>query len=307
MTRLAAKQSRAPCQRSASPPSIHHTTRYARRFFPRHGDPAHLSGKGTAMMQFGPLTLKRCRYGWMLFTGPIIGKCFELYGEYSESELMMMRAFLRPGDTVIDVGANIGDLTLPIAQFVGDAGKVYAIESNPDTFNVLCANFALNQVRNTRAINAFVATDTDRETASSTWGKHAYVGDRWKPEFMTLDDMELDALALLKIDVDGKELTVLQSGAMQIERFRPTLYFENDTRPASRPLLEYLLYDLGYELHWHLAPVFDRQNYFGNPVNHWAPNEILSIMMVGIPAERRIELPGLRRVESADDWWEPST
>ncbi len=39
------------------------------------------------MMQFGNLTLKQCKYGWMLFNGPFIGKCFELYGQYSESEV----------------------------------------------------------------------------------------------------------------------------------------------------------------------------------------------------------------------------
>lgn len=73
-------------------------------------------------MQFGPLTLKHCKYGWMLYSGPTIGKCFEVYGQYSESEVAMMRGFLRPGDTVIDVGANIGDLTVPLSRMVGDSG-----------------------------------------------------------------------------------------------------------------------------------------------------------------------------------------
>jgi hypothetical protein len=45
-------------------------------------------------MQFGNLTLKQCKYGWMFFSGPYIGKCFELYGQYSESEISIMRAFL---------------------------------------------------------------------------------------------------------------------------------------------------------------------------------------------------------------------
>jgi 2-polyprenyl-3-methyl-5-hydroxy-6-metoxy-1,4-benzoquinol methylase len=55
----------------------------------------------------------------MLFDGHYIGKCFDLYGEYSESEVNIMRGLVRSGDTVIDVGANIGDLTLPLAQMVG--------------------------------------------------------------------------------------------------------------------------------------------------------------------------------------------
>lgn len=70
-------------------------------------------------MRFGELTLGHCRYGWMLFSGPYIGKCFELYGQYSESEVSLMRAFLRQGATVIGVGANIGDLTVPLAKIVG--------------------------------------------------------------------------------------------------------------------------------------------------------------------------------------------
>ena len=59
-----------------------------------------------------PVLKKTVTPGWMLFSGPYIGKCFELYGEYSESEVVMMRNFVREGNTVIDVGANIGDLTL---------------------------------------------------------------------------------------------------------------------------------------------------------------------------------------------------
>jgi hypothetical protein len=49
-------------------------------------------------MQFGALKLKRCRYGWMFFSGLYIGKCFDLCGEYTEAEVAMMRRFLRAGD-----------------------------------------------------------------------------------------------------------------------------------------------------------------------------------------------------------------
>lgn len=254
-------------------------------------------------MQFGPLTLKRCRYGWMLFSGPYIGKCFELYGQYSESEVALMRAFLKPGDTVIDVGANIGDLTLPMAQCVGDAGKVYAVESQPEVFNVLCANLALNQVTNTQPINAFVSADPGASTDGGAWGRFAYVSERWKPRFMAIDELDLDGLALLKVDVDGHELGVLQSGAMQIERFRPTLYVENDVQDASAPLLEFLLQDLGYDAYWHPAPIFDKQNFFGNPVNHWGSDNVVSLMVLCVPRERKIDIPGLRRVTGPKDWW----
>lgn len=253
-------------------------------------------------MQFGNLTLKQCKYGWMLFYGPYIGKCFDLYGQYSESEVALMRGYLREGSTVIDVGACIGDLTLPLARIVGESGLVFAIESHPDHMNVLCANLALNGIRNTRPINAFVAT-SDRIDTGGDWGKFAYVREGWSTQFLSLDSLELTACDLIKVDVDGKELEVLQSGEMQIERFRPVLYFENDVREASAELLSYAMDKLGYDLYWHPAPIFDERNFFGNPVNHWAPTKIVSLMVLGVPPERKLAAPQLRPISDKQEWW----
>jgi FkbM family methyltransferase len=258
------------------------------------------------MLQFGKLTLKQCKYGWMLYSGPYIGKCFDLYGQYSESEVSLMRSFLRDGSTVIDVGANIGDLTVPLARAVGPTGHVYAVESHPDAFNVLCANLALNALRNTRPINAFVASSDDVDTSSRTWGRFAYVSETWNTPFLALDSLELVSCDLIKVDVDGNELEVLKSAEMQIERYRPVLYFENDVKEASPPLLSYVRDKLGYDLYWHPAPIFEEENFFGNPVNHWAPKNIISLMVLAVPSERKTEVKGLRRVITPDDWWQSS-
>jgi len=254
-------------------------------------------------MQFGPLKLARCRYGWMLHAGPTIGKCFELYGEYSESEVAMMRAFVKPGDVVLDVGANIGDLTLPLSQMVGPQGRVYAFESHPETFNILCANLALNGIKNVQTLRYFVAQSDAAETASPQWGPTAYVGDLWKPQFLAIDSLDLDRCALIKVDVDGHELEVLRSGELQIERYRPVLYFENDVYETSKALLSYVQ-GLGYDIFWHAAPVWSPENFFGNPVNHWAPNVIVSQMMVAIPREAKADMGALPRMRSTDEWWE---
>lgn len=255
-------------------------------------------------MQFGKLKLKRCRYGWMLFAGPHIGKCFELYGEYGESEVSMMRNFMRPGSTVIDVGANIGDMTLPMSMAVGEGGRVYAVESHPENFNVLCANLALNGVVNTRPINAFIASSANPETSSSVWGKFAYVSEKWSTPFLALDDIGLEACDLIKIDVDGNELEVLESGAMSIERFRPVLYFENDVQSRSAAVCDYAMRVLGYDLYYHAAPINDPNNFFGNPENFWAPATMVSKMMVGLPKERKASMEGLKRMEHKDEWWD---
>ena len=253
-------------------------------------------------MQFGKLTLKQCRYGWMLFSGPYIGKCFELYGEYSESEVAMMRRFVTTGATVVDVGANIGDLTVPLAGMVGDAGRVYAFESHPEVFNVLCSNLALNGIRNTMPVRAFVASSDEVDTGSA-WGKHAFVGDRWPTQYVALDALDLARCDLVKVDVDGHEFEVLESGEMQIERFRPVLYFENDVRESSARLLDYVMNRLGYDVYWHPAPIFAEDNFFGNPVNFWAPKTIASLMMLALPKEKHLSIEGLAKVASPDAWW----
>jgi len=246
-------------------------------------------------MQFGPLTLKRCRYGWMLFSGPYIGKCFELYGEYSESEVALMRALVRPRHVVVDVGANIGDLTLPLAQMVGPEGRVHAIESHPDNFNVLCANLALNQMTNVNPINAFV-----RKSETAEVRPH-FVRAGTEPQIVAIDDLGLTRCDFIKIDVDGNELDVLLSAEATLTRFRPVLYLENDVREKSRPLLAFLLQER-YALYWHLAPIFSANNFFGNPTNHWAPPNIVSYMVLAIPEERGLPVSGLKRIESAEDW-----
>jgi FkbM family methyltransferase len=234
----------------------------------------------------------------MLFSGPYIGTCFDLYGEYSESEVALMRRFLRPGDTASDVGANIGDLTVPLAGLVGETGRVYAIESNPATFNVLCANLALNAIRHVQPINAFVATNPNVDT-SGPWGRYAYTSEVWDTHFVALDGLNPTACHLIKVDVDGKELEVLKSAEGVLRRHRPVLYFENDQRPASPALLAHVL-GLEYDLYWHPAPIFSPDNFFGNPENRWHPKNIISLMVLGVPRERNVPVSDLRKVSGPD-------
>ncbi|HTW68643.1 MAG TPA: FkbM family methyltransferase [Acetobacteraceae bacterium] len=254
-------------------------------------------------MQFGKHKLTLCRYGWMLHAGPYIGKCFELYGQYSESEVAVLRAFLKAGDTAIDVGANIGDLTVPMSRLVGPGGRIYAIESHSDTYHVLCANLALNGIRNTKALNCFIADSPDVSTGGP-WGEFGYVSPIWGTTVVPIDSLGAESCALIKIDVDGKELEVLRSARNLIGKCRPILYFENDSQDGSAALLGHAMGE-GYDLYWHPAPIFEPDNFFGNPINHWAPKNITSLMVLGIPAERRAQYSvPFKKVTDAGQWWD---
>jgi predicted methyltransferase len=75
-----------------------------------------------------------------------IGRSLDLYGEYSEGEVALFREFLRPGDTALDIGANVGALTLAMAGLVGPQGTVHAFEPQGAIFDLLQANVAANDL-----------------------------------------------------------------------------------------------------------------------------------------------------------------
>jgi hypothetical protein len=237
----------------------------------------------------------------MLFSGAFIGTSFASYGEYSEAEVALMRAYIRPGDTVLDIGANIGDLTLPLAQMVGPTGSVIAVESSPDTFAVLCGNLALNQVRNVIPHNAFIKID------DAAIVRPQFVRADRTPTFMTIDQMNLATCRLIKIDVDGNERDVLKSAEATVTRHRPILYFENDKKPESEALLTYVA-SLGYRLYWHFAPLYNPDNFFGRPANVWAPNNMISVMILGLPQESDAPLPPIAEklyaITDPKVWWQ---
>src|ERR1035437_10176539 len=95
-------------------------------------------------------TTAQCKYGiFSYFTeDEFIGKSLQLYGEFSDAELDVMRKTVKPGDTVLDVGANVGALTVPMAQMVGPSGKVIAWEPQPETFALLKKNIEQNDLNN---------------------------------------------------------------------------------------------------------------------------------------------------------------
>ncbi len=162
-------------------------------------------------------------------------------GLYEAGTLFTLTQALRKGDIFIDVGANIGLMSLTAAQAVGSTGKVYAFEPVPDVFAILKENVALNNICNifpfqkalgskseqkkiyeqihiNKGSASFIQPDDDNAT------HHDVVVD-------TIDNfiriMEITSVQLIKVDVEGWELEVLQ-GARHIlsEKHAPILCVE---------------------------------------------------------------------------------
>ena len=96
----------------------------------------------------GPYRLADTATGDVMLYNPndqFVGRSFDLYGQFSHSELSFLMMGTEEGHTVIDVGANIGAFTIPLAR---RARRVIAIEPQRLVFQMLCANLALNGICN---------------------------------------------------------------------------------------------------------------------------------------------------------------
>lgn len=194
---------------------------------------------------------------------------------FEYSTLQLFSKMLKPGDVVIDVGANSGLYSIFYSRLVGEQGRVYAFEPGVDTYSFLTENLALNNCNNVSPYNFALS---NKESLVEMVSYHAgniklQEGDSFKyirevPAGRTqpgeetmkafrLDDLEefnaLSRLDVIKIDVEGAELLVLEGSRNTILKHQPVIIFELSGKWAER--FHYkpyqvlaLLNELGYEM-----------------------------------------------------------
>ncbi|WP_037368041.1 FkbM family methyltransferase [Selenomonas ruminantium] len=257
------------------------------------------------------------RYGKIIYNtrDQYIGKSLELYGEYSESEARIFEFFIKPGDTVVEVGANIGSHTVHLAQLVGDSGVVWAFEPQRLVFQLLAGNMAINGITNVFCQQQCVSDKSGTILVPVldvddivNWGglslEHSQAGE--PVQVITLDSLELPRCDFMKIDVEGMEQNVLQGARKTIEKYRPVIYMEAD-RPQKREKLLAYTKSLGYRIFDHNAPLYNEDNFFHNPENVFiatipvdeetvANISIASINVICLPKESPIQINGAREL-----------
>ena len=265
-------------------------------------------GAGHPSSAIGP-AVRRCRHGLMMFlrNDNHIGRSLDLYGEYSPLEVELFAQLVRPGDWVVDAGANIGALTVPLAGMVGPEGLVLAFEPQRPLFHMLCGNLALNGIEHVIARCAAVGAregtigvpKLDYRLTDNFGALALLEGGGTPTPLRTIDGLQLDRLRLLKIDVEGAELEVLRGASQTIARLRPILYVENDRRDKSSALIA-ALEAMGYRLWWHPAPLFRPDNFRGDPVDVFG--KIMSMNMIGLPPDATLTGTRLPAVSGPADW-----
>ena len=189
----------------------------------------------------------------------------------SAAEVAELRRFLRPGDLAIDIGAHIGDTTLPMALACGPEGLVLAFEPNKHVFEGLAATAKLNTGKTRIVPLPYAVTETaghftfhysDASFANggqfsgvSVW-RHGHsfpLEVEGRPLQTILADYaeRLPRLRYIKIDVEGSELTLLRGIEDVIAAHRPYLRLEVYKRSPEQTRRELfaLVGKHGYAIH----------------------------------------------------------
>lgn len=181
-----------------------------------------------------PLPVRLPWGGWWLATGDVCSAAI-FAGTYEDPERRFVERFLRPGMTVLDIGAHHGFYTLLAARKVGDNGQVIAFEPSPRERRRLIRHVRLNRCRNVRLepfavageeghVQLFLVKGIDTGLSSLRRPKVAEEVDPISVAAVTLDAYlareRIRRVGFVKMDVEGAELHVLR-GATETLSVRP--------------------------------------------------------------------------------------
>jgi FkbM family methyltransferase len=166
-----------------------------------------------------------------LFRAPTLDRLATLWmhklGILGHEETHILRQLLRPGMTILDVGANQGLYTLLVADLVRP-GKVFAFEPQPILYQQLVSNVAVNKVDNVVCNNLAVSGSAGRLTLQPgriNWGDNRIViGPAATPDQIEVNAVRLDdrfadqTVDFLKMDIQGWEAEALFGARRLLER-----------------------------------------------------------------------------------------
>lgn len=166
----------------------------------------------------------------------------EIRGE--NPEYQVMKSLLPPGGTFVDVGANFGTFSLLASRLVGAKGRVVAFEPQARLVSMIRRSLDLSGISNCElhstacgrvpGSRALLIPDDDSGRAgffAQFSGRKAHSVE--SVTVVPIDDLRLTEAALIKIDVEGSELDVLEGAARTIHQLKPAIMIEINPSSAA--------------------------------------------------------------------------
>ncbi|MDX1976152.1 MAG: FkbM family methyltransferase [Pseudanabaenaceae cyanobacterium bins.68] len=160
-------------------------------------------------------------------------------GEVFEREIIeIAKQYISFNSTVLDVGANFGQMTLIFAELVGESGQIFSFEASDFVFSILEKNISISKFKNINAICKAVY-DKDEQTMFfpipdfqrfGSYGSYGLSPDALsgrKVQTITIDSLNIQLpISFMKIDVQGSDLFVLRGAVETIKRHQMPIVFE---------------------------------------------------------------------------------
>lgn len=167
-----------------------------------------------------------------------VGRHIFTTGDYEPDNTKVFKSLLRPGDSVLDIGANIGYFTLLSRSLVGYAGTVYSFEASSSIMALLKKNIRLNEITN---IETYHNAVVERERMLTFYeSSEAHLGissiraasapncKAYSIRGVSIDSLadRLKKISLIKLDIEGAEYLALRGCDGLIRRDRPYIVME---------------------------------------------------------------------------------
>ncbi|SEH08434.1 cobalt-precorrin-6Y C(15)-methyltransferase [Candidatus Venteria ishoeyi] len=187
-------------------------------------------------------------------------------GIFEEQEVAVVKEQVKSGDTVLDIGANIGYYTLIFAKLVGKQGKVFAFEPEPDNFALLQKNIEINGYSNIVLIPKAVSDKNEiikLYLCEKNKGMHRAYNSIFCNKYIEIESIRIDdyfqqnnqTIDFIKMDIEGYEYTALQ-GMLNILRNNKNIKILTEFSPAASlengidlTLYVQLLTELGFTIY----------------------------------------------------------
>ncbi len=160
-------------------------------------------------------------------------------GEIFEPAIIdVARKYIRRNSTVLDIGANLGQMSLLFSQFTGEHGRVYAFEADDYVFHILEQNIQANHAHNITPLLKAVYNTTGQAlsypvpdfmqfASYGSYGLNPRAGSGRTIESVRIDDMPIEGdISFMKIDVQGSDLFAMQGAYETIKKHRMPIVFE---------------------------------------------------------------------------------
>jgi FkbM family methyltransferase len=187
-----------------------------------------------------------------------VGRAAYFCGDLDPKISWVCKKLVKPGDTVCDIGANIGIVTLLLSRLVGQQGKVLAFEPNPACWDALQAAIDRNQMPNATALPFALGATSEERTlsipldnagAASLAERAVRKSDKTtRVSVRTLDEVlaehDIHSVQFMKLDVEGFESEVFRGSTRTLEKLRPDAILFEMNEPFTPPLVDHPAFDI---------------------------------------------------------------